>query len=279
MIFTVAHSDFDGLLSTAIITKKFSNSLNFFSSTYSLKKVLCKIIAFNENLEKIFILDISPKPTTLKLSSIFEEAIWIDHHILEIENEFKNVKFFIDSNFKSCASLVAKIFDFESEWIEIANKIDSNSCDDETSKIIRAYSNYLRSKRLLPLFRILSRKILDFNPKDFANNVKEIALSYENEMREKKRNAKKHIFKIKDFSVTLFEIEENIPPYILVEGESSDLIVILYKNKMELRSNKLDVEKIARIFNGGGHKHAAGAIIKGRKDEIIKKLEEVLETL
>ena len=278
MIFTVAHSDFDGLLSTSIVLKFFSNSLNFFSSSNSLKKVLCKIIAFRDDLEKIFILDISPKEITLKLSSIFKEAIWIDHHILETENKYENVKIFIDSNYKSCASLVAKYFNFESEWIEIANKIDSNSCDDEISKIIRAYSNYLRNKKLLPVFRILSRKILDYNPKKFAESVKEIAISFENEMREKKKNAKKSIFKIKDYTITFFELEESIPPYILVENENSDLIIISYKDKVEFRSNKIDVEKIARAFNGGGHKNASGAIIKSlKKEEFIKKLEELLQ--
>jgi len=277
MIYTVAHFDFDGLISTAIVSKFFPNSLNFFSSSLSLKKVLCKIIALNDNLEKIFILDISPKEITLKLSSIFKEAIWIDHHILEIENKYENVKFYINSNYKSCASLVAEYFNFESNWIEIVDKIDSNSCDDETSRIIRAYSNYLRNKKLLTVFRILSRKILDYEPKKFAENVKEIAISFENEMREKKKNAKKSILKIKDYSITFFELNESIPPYILVENENSDLIIICYKNKLEFRSNKIDVERIARVFGGGGHKNASGALIKNfKKEDFIKKLEELL---
>ncbi len=43
--------------------------------------------------------------------------------------------------------------------------------------------------------------------------------------------------------------------------------------KVNLRSKKtVDVNKIAQIFDGGGHRRAAGCIIKGKIDEVIAKV-------
>ncbi|MEM0480673.1 MAG: DHHA1 domain-containing protein [Candidatus Aenigmatarchaeota archaeon] len=280
MNFTIAHSDFDGLLSTAIILKYYPNTLNFFSSTYSLKKVLCKIISLNENLEKLFIADISPNEINLKLASVFKEVFWFDHHISSINSAFENVKLIIDSNFKSAASLVANYFNFESEWLEIADKIDTNNCNDETSKILRSYVNYLRKEKLISVFRVLARKILSYKPEEFASLdfVRNNAIKFEEEMRIKKEQTEKSFFIVNGINIAILRPKESIPPYILTEDlKNTDLIVIVYDKKLEFRSNKVDVHKIAKYFNGGGHKYASGA--KLEKNISNEELLQIIEKL
>ena len=52
------------------------------------------------------------------------------------------------------------------------------------------------------------------------------------------------------FSVLLTELDGNI------------------KGSFRTSSNKIDVSKIAKVFNGGGHKKAAGFVMKGKVSDI-----------
>ena len=42
--------------------------------------------------------------------------------------------------------------------------------------------------------------------------------------------------------------------------------------KVSMRSKNIDVAEVCSIFNGGGHKFAAGCIVKGSVEEGVKKL-------
>ncbi len=49
------------------------------------------------------------------------------------------------------------------------------------------------------------------------------------------------------------------------------------KVMMSFRSSKVDVSQVAKLFNGGGHAHAAGAVIYGDFDKTVNKILNVIE--
>jgi phosphoesterase RecJ-like protein len=95
---------------------------------------------------------------------------------------------------------------------------------------------------------------------------------------------KKELIKNKKLSVDLME-------YILTLGraiENIEVVVVFRENadqKNQVRVNfrsqgKVDVNKIARLFGGGGHKAASGCTIKGKIREVSRKvLSKIKENL
>ncbi|MBQ3311915.1 bifunctional oligoribonuclease/PAP phosphatase NrnA [bacterium] len=72
-----------------------------------------------------------------------------------------------------------------------------------------------------------------------------------------------------DFTEGLVEMVRSI--------ETTEVAIVLKeidKNlfKISMRSKNIDVAEICSIYNGGGHKYAAGCVIKGSAKDIIKKL-------
>ena len=72
------------------------------------------------------------------------------------------------------------------------------------------------------------------------------------------------------------EIEELTNYSVAVRGGKIGLFIREIKpnyHKISLRSKcKIDVNKVAKAFDGGGHARAAGCRIAGNKDEVIEKL-------
>ncbi len=72
------------------------------------------------------------------------------------------------------------------------------------------------------------------------------------------------------------EIEELTNYSVAVRGGKVGLFIREIKphyHKISLRSKShVDVNKVAKAFNGGGHARAAGCRIEGSKDEVIRKL-------
>ena len=68
-----------------------------------------------------------------------------------------------------------------------------------------------------------------------------------------------HIHCMKDVLVSFF----------LREGNSGNV-------RISFRSNSVDVDKIAQAFGGGGHEKASGCTVKGKIEEVERK---VLETV
>jgi phosphoesterase RecJ-like protein len=72
------------------------------------------------------------------------------------------------------------------------------------------------------------------------------------------------------------EIEELANYSVAIRGGKVGLFIREFKpgfHKISMRSkDDIDVNKIAKLFDGGGHVHASGCRIKGNKEEVIKKL-------
>ena len=77
------------------------------------------------------------------------------------------------------------------------------------------------------------------------------------------------------------EIEELANYSVAIRGGKIGLFIREFKpdfHKISLRSkSNIDVNKIAKVFDGGGHARAAGCRIHGNKDEVIKKLLKEIE--
>ncbi|MEM0243148.1 MAG: DHHA1 domain-containing protein [Candidatus Aenigmatarchaeota archaeon] len=291
----ITHNDLDGLISSAIAIKFLENSKIYFTSNLSFKSCFFKVVSRISNYNKICFFDLSMRNEILKTScALFNKVLWIDHHINEKFLSFQNLEAIIDHNSKSTTELVSKYFNFYSDWVEITNEVDSNSCTSKESRDIRDYLSFLRIKYRKLYNRylgMLAKKILNFNPKDFVNTeeVKNSIFQFENLKKEFEKiiQEKLEIVEIKNLRVGILETKTNIPPYIVVENEmlknNSDFLIIIYRGlrgvKIEFRSFKdVDVQKIAKIFNGGGHQKASGAYIQQNltKSQILSKIEEVL---
>jgi len=292
-----AHNDLDGLISAAIALKSLDTKPKIvFSSNLSLNKnffiALSKIDDYNE----IYFFDFGVREVLVKVSAtLFKKVVWIDHHVNEKILQFQNVEYILDENSESAAKLVANYFNFYSDWIDIVNEVDTNNCKTEISKIIRDYFTFIRIKYGKLYNKILSIKaksILDTNPNDFANS-EEVKSSIEEFQKIKNDFIKSleeslEIVNLKDLKVAIVETKNSIPPYIAYEfvenrNDSIDLLVIVYRGlkgtKLEFRSfGKVDVQKIAKHFNGGGHKMASGAYLADNltKSQILTKIEEIL---
>lgn len=292
-----AHNDLDGLISTAIALKSLDNKPKIvFSSNLSLNKnffiALSKINDYNE----IYFFDFGVREVLVKVSAtLFKKVVWIDHHVNEKILQFQNVEYVLDEKSESAAKLVANYFNFYSDWIEVVNEVDTNNCKTEISKIIRDYFTFIRIKYGKLYNRILSIKaksILDTNPSDFVNS-EEVKSSIEEFQKIKNDFIKNleeslEIVNLKDLKIAIVETKNSIPPYIAYEvieskNDSIDLLVIVYRGfkgtKLEFRSfGKVDVQKIAKHFNGGGHKMASGAYLADSltKSQILTKIEEIL---
>lgn len=291
-----SHNDLDGLISAAIAAKSLEGKYKvYFSSNVALKSLFFKALSKMDNYENIYFFDFSIREEILKVSAtLFKKVVWIDHHINNNILNFQNSEIIIDTSSESAAKLVAKYFNFYSDWIDIVNEVDTNNCKSEISMIIRDYFSYLRIKYKNLYNRVLAikvNKILDTHPKDFIN-IEEVKSSISEFEKMKQHfieiiDSSFEIRDVKNLKIATVEIKENIPPYIIYDHVKSknnaDMLLIIYRGlrgtKLEFRSfNDIDVQKIAKFFNGGGHKKASGAYLKESltKSQILQKIEELL---
>jgi nanoRNase/pAp phosphatase (c-di-AMP/oligoRNAs hydrolase) len=295
----IAHADADGVISTAIFLEKFSPRKIFFTSATKLKDTICSSIMRNENLKEIYIFDIAANEKTLLLSSIYEKAVWIDHHVWQLENKFQNVQIFVDRNAKSCAEIVSKIFEIESQLVDLANQIDRNMVESEEAEFLRdligavrwKYAGSFLNSKLINIAKTLATSGIEKFERD--EKLAELMNSFKAAIEKIGRDMEKKmkIFDVNGKKVAIYETMDQVPIYFVVnklhehEQAPFDVIaVIMHKlnflskslvTKIELRTQtQQDVYEIAKFFGGGGHKQAAGATI----NEFLTS-DKLLETL
>jgi len=292
----ISHADADGIISASLIIKLKPKASLYFSSSTFLHKTICKLLDFD--LETLYILDISANKKTILLSSLFNKAIWMDHHQWEILEIPKNVEVFLEDA-ESTAKVVAKVLKVESPLVEIANEIDTNNVKSEEARFFRDLVSAikwkygkLQSLKFRQLVKILAFKGLNELEKDVENaKIIEEHISWLNSL------AQEILEKTKEFDVNgkkilIFETTKNLPVYFiyekLKESRNFDILCVFYRRidlkrkipitKIELRSKSEDVVKIARIFDGGGHKLASGATINRYLsiEEFLEKLKQTI---
>jgi oligoribonuclease NrnB/cAMP/cGMP phosphodiesterase (DHH superfamily) len=292
----ISHADADGVISASFLLKLKPKSYLYFSSSTFLHKTICKLLDFD--IENLYILDISANRKTILLSSIFKKIIWIDHHQwenLEIPN---NVEVFVEEA-ESAAKVVAKVLKIEDPLVDIANEIDTNNIKNDSAKFFRDLISAIKWKygktqslKFRQIAKILAFRSLDELEKD-AENVKLIEehsnwlQSIVPEILEKAKE-----FEVNGKKIVIFETTKSLPVYFvydsLKKSKSFDLLCVFYRKvdmrrkipvtKIEIRSNNEDALKIARIFDGGGHKLASGATINRYLsiEEFLDRIKQVI---
>ncbi|MEM7825754.1 MAG: hypothetical protein QW412_02765 [Candidatus Aenigmatarchaeota archaeon] len=280
----ITHNDADGIICLSLFFKKFGSRVKVcFSSPSLIKKTLLSSIMEN-NFGKLYVFDISAEKKTLLLSSLFEKAIWIDHHIWPEVEKYRNVEIIVDSSSPSASQLVGRYFGIESELIEIANEIDRNEIKSEEGLFLRDIIAMIKFTRSYQKLRGLARD-LAFSGIGKLEQNKNVAIMLKEYYEWKKRVEQEIIKKIKVFEVegnkiAVYESNNPLPVHIINDKLKEhtkapfDFIVAIFhtfneaKNsiftKLELRSHTgKDVHKIATLFGGGGHTTAGGASVKG----------------
>jgi len=283
---TIAHADADGIISSALFLKKFLVRKIYFTSATKLLDTICSSIIGNENLNELYIFDIAASEKTLLLSSLYEKAFWVDHHVWLIKNKFQNVKVFVDTNAKSCAEIVSKIFEVESELVDIANQIDRNEVKTEEAEFLRDLVGAIRWKYsgafLNSKLRIIAKTLSSHGIEKFEQDEKFVDLinSFRLACKKIEKDIEKEIkiFELNGKKIAIYETMKQVPIYLVANKlvqhpqKPFDVIaVIMHKmnfltkklsTKIELRTQtQQNVYEIAKFFGGGGHKQASGATI------------------
>jgi oligoribonuclease NrnB/cAMP/cGMP phosphodiesterase (DHH superfamily) len=280
----ITHNDADGIICLSLFFKKFGCKADVhFSSPSKIKKTLLSCIRKGK-IGKLYVFDISADKKSLLLSSLFEKAVWIDHHIWPEVEKYKNVESFVDSSSPSASQLVGKFFGIESELIEIANQIDRNEIKSEEALFLRDLIAAIKFNRSFYKLRSLARDLAFSGIEKFEQN-KNVAILLKDYYEWKKKAEeevlrKTKVFEVNGKKVAVYESNNPLPVHIindkLKEHQSApfDIIAAIFhkfdeiKNsiftKLELRSHTgKDVYKIASIFGGGGHTTAGGASVQG----------------
>jgi nanoRNase/pAp phosphatase (c-di-AMP/oligoRNAs hydrolase) len=292
----ISHADADGVISASFLLKLKPRSSLYFSSPTFLHKTICKLLDFD--IENLYILDISPNRKTILLSSIFKKTIWIDHHQwenLEIPN---NVEVFVEEA-ESAAKVVAKVLKIEDPLVDIANEIDTNNIKSDSAKFFRDLISAIKwkyGKTPSLKFRQIAKTLAFSGLDELEKDVENIKLIEEHsnwlqsivpEILEKAKE-----FEVNGKKIVIFETTKSLPVYFvydsLKKSKSFDVLCVFYRKvdmrrkipltKIEVRSNNEDALKIARVFDGGGHKLASGATINRYLsiEEFLDRIKQVI---
>lgn len=129
----VTHGDVDGVISGALVVKKYNLDLTETDVVF-IQPFLLDKVDFGE-YEKVFVADIAINNRNPKMTRRFIEVlgnqlvIWYDHH-----RGWQNTdqRFVIDESSPSCA----KVIGGPTEWIEAANVIDSRKGFSELGQLL-----------------------------------------------------------------------------------------------------------------------------------------------
>jgi len=292
----ISHADADGIISASFLLKLKPRSSLYFSSPTFLHKTICKLLDFD--IENLYILDISANRKTILLSSIFKKTIWIDHHQwenLEIPN---NVEVFVEEA-ESAAKIVAKVLKIEDPLVDIANEIDTNNIKSDSAKFFRDLISAIKWKygktqslKFRQIAKTLAFRGLDELERDVENAklIEEHSNWLQSIFPEILEKAKE--FEVNGKKIVIFETKKSLPVYFVYDtfkkSKSFDILCVFYRKvdmrrkipvtKIEVRSNNEDALKIARIFDGGGHKLASGATINRYLsiEEFLDRIKQVI---
>ena len=274
----ITHGDADGIISARLIQKLFGISDIFFSGPNSISKT---IDSMANKKQRLIILDIAPTQEVLDKAKAFKEVLWVDHHAkLEIREVPKNVRLVIRQS-QSTAEAISQEFQFtgNEKIIKIANEIDTNNVKSQDAERLRDYINYIKETAkgiiFVPMAKQLINRLDNLNflsRPEIAFNV----VAHKIQEKEKAENIKPSIVEIRGEKLAFVEPKMSVPVYEIYKKTNADYLVILMRKhkgtKIEFRTHSdKDVLKLAELFKGGGHLHAAGAFTENVNLSNIRK--------
>jgi len=306
----ITHMDADGVLSLATflrynrsIVKEEDTQKNhytirpsiYFTSPVNLLNTILISILNNRNvnnLDMLYIFDLSGTRESIISASIYKKAVWIDHHYWEIVNKPENIEFYIDHTSNSACRLVSKyfsVYDFD----DLADEIDTNNIKTDYGERIRTIISYLRDENR---GKSLSEKLYKFAEDLAYTGIDIIYDTYYESMIDlyKKRlmeideiiASSLNIYRVADLKVAVVTSDRSLPVYHIYnklmdhKDAPFDLVLVIFYlddvTKIEFRTQtKFNTRDLAKMFGGGGHILASGATVDGHItiDEILRDIE------
>lgn len=303
----ITHGDADGVISLSLFLKNLGNvkARIYFSSAFRLIPTLCKAIEINEELKNLYIFDLSGNEKLLRLASVFDKVVWIDHHKWSFEKKPENVELKLNSSSPSASRLIAEYFGIDSPLVNIADEIDVNLAESEEAIFLRdliasikwKFSGKLLTNKLKNISITLAFSgLYEFEKK---HQVAELLSEYRRWVEEIEENilSKVRVFNINNNKIAILETFESVPVHAvtnrLLEHEEApfDLIAVIM-HKMNVRTKKIgtkielrtqtekDILSIAESLGGGGHMKACAATLNGfiNTEKFIELLKENIKT-
>ncbi len=284
----ISHWDADGVGCVALLYRAKENYKisTYFTSPTLLRQSLCKLCGKKESKE-LYIFDLSGDEKTIRIASLWEKTLWIDHHDWEPEEKYKNVEIVL-KKYPSATAVVAEYFGIDDKkFVDIINQIDTNSVKDEKAEFLRDYISsvkwrYFSNQRIfLGKMRNLAR-ILGVEGVEKLEMDEKIVEETEDYRKWVKNEIETQIERVKTeeiegLNVALLEQTKYVPIHLLSKRLEEhpkapfDLIIVVgwgiegndIKTRIEFRTHtNREVLKIAKHLGGGGHSVAAGASIK-----------------
>ncbi|MVT13183.1 MAG: hypothetical protein GPW16_02725 [Euryarchaeota archaeon] len=276
MSLTITHTDSDGVITAYLINKYVERSKRImFSNPSRIKDTILRSLIEEWEIKRLYVLDISGNERALRVASVYDYVVWIDHHEWIPENKYKNIEITIE-NEPSAARVVSKKYGIEDPIVDFADHLDQNSPQNDLEVDFRDLISSIRNSYQRERDHILEKIVFDMMDNDLKTIIDLNKKNIENfriEMERLKSRIRENIknIKVNDKNVYIVETDKNIPVYKIQEivPKDWDLIVVIYKRirgsytswKIEFRSRELDILPVAKLFGGGGHKKAAGANI------------------
>jgi nanoRNase/pAp phosphatase (c-di-AMP/oligoRNAs hydrolase) len=273
---TITHTDSDGVITAYLINKYVERSKRImFSNPSRIKDTILRSLIEEWEIKRLYVLDISGNERALRVASVYDYVVWIDHHEWIPENKYKNIEITIE-NEPSAARVVSKKYGIEDPIVDFADHLDQNSPQNDLEVDFRDLISSIRNSYQRERDHILEKIVFDMMDNDLKTIIDLNKKNIENfriEMERLKSRIRENIknIKVNDKNVYIVETDKNIPVYKIQEivPKDWDLIVVIYKRirgsytswKIEFRSRELDILPVAKLFGGGGHKKAAGASI------------------
>jgi oligoribonuclease NrnB/cAMP/cGMP phosphodiesterase (DHH superfamily) len=295
----IAHWDADGVISAAILIKHIGGDgwkLRF-ASAVSVKDAILRSAMGRLSLEEIYIMDITPSRYAVRAASVYDRAVWIDHHEGgEIDERRENVEIVLDPESPSCARVVARYLGVEDALVRIADQIDVNDVREDMASRLRDVIGYVRWKfHGKDLERALTEATFTLATEGISallERYTEGVMEYLKWLAAAVSKAidRARTFHVRGLEVTVVETEDRLPVYAVFNKLKSagclpDILVVMYtkprrdgtvSTKLEFRTaGDVDVRKLALLFGGGGHRKASGASVDGpvTSGEIIRAIE------
>ena len=282
----ITHWDIDGIACLSILYKKFGDKFKvYFSSPRLINNTLIKVIENNNKEEELYITDIATNQEAIYLSSYFRKVYWIDHHEKNFNELTSRIHVYI-KNYKSAARVLSEYLNVEFKYLDIVDDIDSGEIKNDIEKDFVDYVvsiRYFYPKSYDLYFISIAKNLLSKDIKEIIDH--NIIKRFRKELNEIYRNLDKNITVIdKKYKIYIIKLDKNIPSNYILEyikekiRDNPDFVITLYEKSKrgEIRTlNNKEVDEIAKLLNGGGHKYAAGFTFNNEREVYEKILNNI----
>ncbi|MHA1894159.1 MAG: DHH family phosphoesterase [Candidatus Helarchaeota archaeon] len=280
--------DLDGIISISLLIRKFGNSMKIILTNYlDLKENLKKILL--DSFDQIFISDLGFNEGFNELIPLFQSSkskiTWFDHHFIpeKLKKSLQDKVILYHSEDKTVASELIQQHYFKNDdsirkLAKLAHLTDNkiqNDVADKLQLIIESFQD--DDSKLFKLINYLSNGIYEneWIDENYLAYKKYISKEYD-----------KIIERIEEYQVQNVKITiswsdivfpSRISQYLLQTRDTDISIGINTRSKkVNLKSKKYKVRKVARDLHGGGHDYRAGFIYE---DEMVSENKRISKKL